>query len=78
MPKFINCNHRDKVIRAIARGGFLISQGANHVIVHRADGSFVSTIPRHPRIKPGTLRAIIKQCGLTEDQFFRLYAGKKL
>ncbi len=77
MPSLHNANHRDKVLRALHRAGFVIDQGAGHAIVHRTDGTFVSVVPRHPRIKPGTLRAILKQCGLAEDEFFRLYAGKK-
>ena len=77
MPKLNNCNHRDKVIRAIARAGFAIEAGGKHRVAHHPDGRY-TLIPNGPRVKPGTLRAIIKQCGLTEDQFFQLYAGKKL
>ena len=78
MPSLHNANHRDKVVRALQRAGFVIDEGGRHAVVHKTDGSFVSVVPRHPRIKPGTLRAIIKQCGLSEDQFLRLYAGKRL
>jgi len=77
VPSLYNANHRDRVIRALRRAGFRIDQGGAHAIVHKADGTFVSVVPRHSRIKPGTLRAIIKQCGLSEDEFLRLYAGKR-
>jgi len=34
-----------------------------------SDGSRHLTIPRHKRINPYTLKAIIKDSGLTEEEF---------
>lgn len=38
----------------------------------RDDGSY-TTIPRHTKLKVGTLRSILKQCGLTETEYLELY-----
>ena len=40
-----------------------------------ADGRF-TTIPNHRRLLVPTLRAIIKQCALTESEYLALYAKK--
>lgn len=74
MSRLANANHRGKVIKALQRAGLEKDEGGKHTImVHREDATRCTTIPRGSRIKPGTLRAIIKQCGLTEDEFLHLY-----
>ncbi len=77
MPSLNNANHRNRVIRALERAGLLVDAGGKHAIVYRTDGTFVSVIPRAPGIKPGTLRAILKQCGIAEEDYLMLYAGKR-
>ncbi len=72
MSRLGNANSRAKVIRALRRLGFTQTQGARHTIMERADGRY-TTIPRHARINVLTLRSILKQCGLTEDQFLEQY-----
>jgi predicted RNA binding protein YcfA (HicA-like mRNA interferase family) len=37
-----------------------------------SDGSHRITIPDHKRLNPYTLKAIIKDAGLTEDEFKKL------
>lgn len=75
MASLANCNDRNKVIKALTRAGFASDAGGKHVILHHPDGRF-TTIPNARRIKTGTLRAIIRQCGLTVEAFLKLYAGK--
>lgn len=76
MPVLRTCNQRSKVIRAIERAGFERDEGGKHVVMHHSDGRF-TTIPNSRRIRLGTLKAIVKQCGLTNERFIRLYTGKK-
>lgn len=54
------------------RAGFEPSEGSRHTLLRHPDGRY-TTIPRHPKIKVSLLRAIIKQCSLTEQQFLNLY-----
>jgi predicted RNA binding protein YcfA (HicA-like mRNA interferase family) len=60
------------VISALKRAGFVVRQGGNHTILEHPDGRY-TTIPRHSRINPLTLKSILKQCGLTDEEFLNLY-----
>ncbi len=72
MSSLANANARSKVIRALQRAGFEEQQGGRHTIMAHPDGRY-TTIPRHSRINPLTLRAILKQCRLSEQEYLRLY-----
>jgi len=71
MPKLPALKPRD-VIRALESGGFHIArQSGSHVQLKK--GNRLVTVPNHPRdLKPGTLRSIIRQSGLTRDEFLAL------
>jgi predicted RNA binding protein YcfA (HicA-like mRNA interferase family) len=72
MSSLANANVRTRVIRALQRAGFQERQGGRHTIMVHPDGRY-TTIPRHPRINPLTLKAILKQCRLSEQEYLRLY-----
>jgi predicted RNA binding protein YcfA (HicA-like mRNA interferase family) len=72
VPSLGAYNKRARVIRALERAGFNRAQGAKHLVMHHADGRY-TTIPNSRVIAVGTLRAIIRQCGLTTKEFIRLY-----
>lgn len=72
MSSLANANAQAKVIRALRKAGFQDSEGGRHTIMVHPDGRY-TTIPRHTRINPLTLRAILKQCQLSEAQYLRLY-----
>ena len=61
------------VIRALERAGFVVVRtvGSHNVLDHRDDPTRTVIVPGHGSrdMKPGTLRAIIKQAGLTVAQF---------
>ncbi|MGH2559796.1 MAG: type II toxin-antitoxin system HicA family toxin [Thermomicrobiales bacterium] len=59
-----------QVIAALERAGFVIAGGAKHTKM-RGPGSQIVMIPNHPGedVKPGTLRSIMQQAGLTADEF---------
>jgi predicted RNA binding protein YcfA (HicA-like mRNA interferase family) len=62
-----------EVIRALVRAGFEIhhTTGSHHVLKH--ESGFRVTIAYHNRnLKRGTLASIIRQAGLTVEEFTRL------
>ena len=76
VPSLANANARTKVIRALRRAGFVDHAGGKHTIMEHPAGAY-TTIPNHHRLKVGTLRAILKQCGLTESEYLALYHKDK-
>ena len=60
-------------VRALERAGFYFKrQEGSHMILRR-DAPFAQlTVPDHRELDRGTLRAIIRQAGLSADDFFRL------
>lgn len=42
------------------------------MIVKRASPKTTISVPNHKELRPGTLRAIINQAGLTIDEFIEL------
>ena len=64
-----------QVIRALERGGFVISRtsGSHCRLIHGTDPTRKVTVPVHSGdLKRGTLRAIIAQSGMTVSQFLAL------
>ena len=62
-------------IRALQAAGFEIRrQKGSHIIMKRRAPPPVRTIPvpNHKTIKPGTLKSIIRQAGLTVNEFNEL------
>lgn len=54
--------------RALQRLGFvLLRQRGSHAILRRDDRGCV--VPMHREISPGTLRGVLKQAGVDEDEF---------
>jgi predicted RNA binding protein YcfA (HicA-like mRNA interferase family) len=62
-----------RVVRALTRAGFVLDRivGSHHVLVHPGNPSRTVTVPVHAGrdLKPGTLRAIIRQTGFTVEEF---------
>ncbi len=75
MRKLPSLNAR-KVIRKLRKAGFVFDRQAkgSHEIWYNSETRRRTTVPNHPgtTIAKGTLRAIIKQAGLTVDDFLRL------
>jgi predicted RNA binding protein YcfA (HicA-like mRNA interferase family) len=65
-------NGRD-MLRALERAGFVLKRikGSHHILVHPVDKTRRAIVPVHGRtgLKQGTLRGILKQAELTEDEF---------
>lgn len=72
MPKLPFVSGED-VVKALSKHGFTVRNGkGSHVILQRNDSYINITVPMHTELKLGTLRAIIRQAGLTVDEFLYL------
>ncbi len=64
-----------EVVRRLKRAGFIaVRQKGSHVRLEKFDGERVLkiTVPLHKQIKKGTLNRIIKDAGLTLEEFREL------
>jgi len=66
MPKIAGINHLDAV-RALERAGFRIMRQGKHVVM--SDGVRILTIPRHNPVNAFTMGGIVRDAGLTVDEF---------
>lgn len=57
-----------EAVRALKRFGFVqIRQTGSHLILRKNERTVV--VPQHKPIKPGTLKGVIEQAGLTLEEF---------
>lgn len=57
-------------VRALQKLGFTVRrQQGSHIILRRDDPFAQTVIPNHPQIDRGTLRAIIRQAGMSIEEF---------
>lgn len=65
-----------RVVKALVRGGFVVDRvvGSHHVLIKPDDPTRTVTVPVHAGrdLKPGTMRAIIRQAGLSVEEFTAL------
>jgi predicted RNA binding protein YcfA (HicA-like mRNA interferase family) len=60
-------------VRALGRAGFYLKrQKGSHLIVRRDEPFAQLVVPDHKKLDRGTLRAIIRQAGLSVDEFVQL------
>lgn len=65
----------NRVIKALLRAGWQMraGAGAKHHVLNNPKIPGILTVPRHPKVQKGTLFKIIRQAGLSVDEFRRLY-----
>lgn len=71
MPKLPRVSGAD-VIRALERLGFVQArQRGSHVVVRKQtpQGAIGCVVPMHRELAAGTLRGILKQAGVTAEEF---------
>jgi predicted RNA binding protein YcfA (HicA-like mRNA interferase family) len=60
-------------IKALEKAGFVVyRQRGSHITLVRTDPKAQTTVPNHKELDRGTLRAIIRQAGLSVDEFVAL------
>jgi len=69
MPKLAGVNHLDAV-RALENAGFSIVRQGKHIVM--TDGTRILTIPRHNPVNAITMGNIVRDAGLTNDEFRQL------
>ena len=69
MPKIPGVNHLDAV-RALEKAGFSVVRQGKHIVM--SNGARILTIPRHNPVNAFTLGGIVRDAGLTVDQFREL------
>lgn len=69
MPKLPGVNHLDAV-RALKKSGFRIARQSKHIVM--TDGTRILTIPRHNPVHAITMGNIVRDAGLTNEQFRNL------
>ena len=69
MPKLAGVNHLDAV-RALENTGFRIVRQGKHIVM--TDGARILTIPRNNPVNAFTMGGIVRDAGLTIDEFRRL------
>jgi predicted RNA binding protein YcfA (HicA-like mRNA interferase family) len=56
------------VVRALKRLGFVVArQRGSHIVMRR--GSSGCVVPNHSELKVGTLTGLLKQAGVSPDEF---------
>ena len=67
MPKLPRIGSR-QVIAALQRMGFaIVRQKGSHIVMRRGTSGCV--VPNHKEIRAGTLAGILKQAGVSSDEF---------
>jgi predicted RNA binding protein YcfA (HicA-like mRNA interferase family) len=66
VPKIAGVNHLDAV-RALQKAKFRIVRQGKHIVM--SDGARFITIPRHNPVNAFTMGGIVKDAGLTVDEF---------
>jgi len=60
-------------VRALEKAGFVVyRQRGSHITLIRTDPPAQTTVPNHKELDRGILRAIIRQAGLSVDEFIAL------
>ena len=57
-------------VRALQRAGFRIIRQGKHIVM--SDGSRILTIPRHNPVNAYTMGGIVRDAGLTPEEFKEL------
>jgi predicted RNA binding protein YcfA (HicA-like mRNA interferase family) len=69
LPKIPGVNHLDAV-RAFEKAGFKVVRQSKHIVM--SDGVRILTIPRHNPINAFTFGGIVRDAGLSVEQFRKL------
>jgi predicted RNA binding protein YcfA (HicA-like mRNA interferase family) len=64
-----------EIIRALEKAGFrVIRQKGSHISLYKRSDTktYLVVVPNKPEVKRGTLLSILKQAGMSKDEFFSL------
>ena len=69
MPKIPGVNHLS-VVRALEKAGFRVLRQGKHIVM--SDGVRILTIPRHNPVNALTMGGIVRDAGLSVEEFKKL------
>jgi predicted RNA binding protein YcfA (HicA-like mRNA interferase family) len=69
VPRIPGINHLDAV-RALKKVGFRVARQGKHIVM--TDGTRIITIPRHNPVNAFTMGGVVRDAGLTTDDFRKL------
>ena len=69
MGKIPGVNHQ-QAVRAFEKAGFVVARQGKHVVM--TNGAIILTIPRHNPVNAFTMGGIVRDAGLTVEEFRRL------
>ncbi|MEM8962268.1 MAG: hypothetical protein AAGD38_12365 [Acidobacteriota bacterium] len=69
MPKLPGISHR-RAVKAFEKAGFWIAREGKHTVM--TDGVRILTIPRSTSINAFTMAGLVRDAGMTIDQFKKL------
>ncbi len=69
MPRIPGVNHLDAV-RALKKAGFRVARQGKHIVM--TNDTRIITIPRHNPVNAFTMGGIVRDAGLTPDEFRKL------
>ena len=69
MPRIPGVNHK-RAVRALERAGFRVVRQGKHIVM--SDGRRILTIPRANPVNAYTLGGIVRDAGLTVEEFRKL------
>ncbi|MGI8618644.1 MAG: type II toxin-antitoxin system HicA family toxin [Gemmatimonadaceae bacterium] len=69
MPRIAGVNHLDAV-RALEKAGFRIARQGKHIVM--TNGTRIITIPRHNPVNAFTMGGIVRDAGLSVEDFRQL------
>ena len=62
-----------ELVKVLLRAGFVVSrQRGSHIVLRRGNPYARVVVPDHKRVRPGTLRRILTEAGLTVEQLLAL------
>ncbi len=62
----------ERIVKAFEKVGFWILKTRSKKHIGMSNGKRKITIPRHNRVNPYTLKGIIRDAGLTDEEFKKL------
>jgi len=69
MAKLLGINHL-KAVKALEKAGFYIARQGKHIVM--TNDVRIVTIPRHNPVNAFTMGGIVRDAGLTQEEFKKL------
>ena len=77
MPPLPVCSGREAVRALEAAGWHVTRQRGSHLVLATAGKSARLSVPLHAELRPGTLRSLIRDAGLSVAEFIDLLGRRK-